>query len=80
MATRFSLERSTREMVEKSTTVPQEEIKIPEKNDAVSYNSTESTIFGKPQTRIDPDLKVCTHCKSKIKKMWSICPICGKNI
>ncbi|RLI67474.1 MAG: hypothetical protein DRP02_14405 [Candidatus Gerdarchaeota archaeon] len=36
------------------------------------------TIFGKPLTEIDPDLKVCPHCKSKIKKMWSVCPICGK--
>jgi len=38
------------------------------------------TIFGKPQTQIDPDLKVCPHCNSKIKKMWSTCPICGKAI
>jgi len=38
------------------------------------------TIFGKPQTQIDPDLKVCPHCNSKIKKMWSTCPICGKII
>ncbi|MHA1273724.1 MAG: hypothetical protein ACTSQP_13210 [Promethearchaeota archaeon] len=38
------------------------------------------TIFGKPQTQIDPDLKVCPNCKSKIKKMWSICPICGSKV
>ena len=43
-------------------------------------NSDDSTIFGKPQTKIDPELKVCVHCNSKIKKMWSTCPICGKNI
>jgi hypothetical protein len=38
------------------------------------------TLFGKPQTKIDPELKVCKFCNSKIKKMWSICPICGENI
>ncbi len=37
----------------------------------------EITIFGTPQTKIEPDLKVCPKCNSKIKKMWSICPICG---
>ena len=36
------------------------------------------TIFGKPQTEVDPDLKICSNCSSKIKKMWSTCPICGK--
>jgi predicted nucleic-acid-binding Zn-ribbon protein len=39
-----------------------------------------STIFGKPQTQIDPDLKICPYCNSKIKKVWSTCPICGKDI
>jgi len=38
------------------------------------------TIFGVPQIEVDPNLKVCPYCKSKIKKMWSICPICGKNL
>ncbi|MFW9771478.1 MAG: hypothetical protein ACFFEO_04830 [Candidatus Thorarchaeota archaeon] len=38
------------------------------------------TIFGTPQTQIDPDLRICPHCNSKIKKMWSTCPICGKSI
>jgi len=38
------------------------------------------TIFGKPQTEIDPNLKVCPYCNSKIKKDWSTCPICGKDI
>ena len=38
------------------------------------------TIFGRPQTQIDPELKICPHCNSKIKKMWSTCPICGKQI
>jgi len=38
------------------------------------------TIFGTLQTQIDPELKVCSFCNSKIKKMWSTCPICGKNL
>ena len=38
------------------------------------------TIFGKLQTQIDPDLKICPYCNSKIKKLWSTCPICGKDL
>ena len=38
------------------------------------------TIFGTLQTQIDPELKFCPYCNSKIKKMWSTCPICGKNL
>jgi hypothetical protein len=38
------------------------------------------TIFGKPQTEIDPNLKLCPYCNSRIKKEWSTCPICGKDI
>ena len=38
------------------------------------------TIFGTLQTQVDPELKVCPFCNSKIKKMWSTCPICGKDI
>jgi len=37
------------------------------------------TIFGRLQTKIDPNLKICPHCNSKIKKIWSTCPICGKD-
>ena len=70
----------TKEMFEQSTLVPQEEIKVPELKNSEGYESNESTIFGKPQTKIDPELKVCIHCNSKIKKMWSTCPICGKNL
>jgi len=70
----------TREMIDQSTIVPKEEIKAPEPISSESYNPDDSTIFGKPQTKIDPELKVCIHCKSKIKKMWSTCPICGKNL
>ena len=39
-----------------------------------------TTIFGTLQTEIDPELKVCPNCESKIKNMWSTCPICGRNI
>ncbi|MBY8987553.1 MAG: hypothetical protein KGD61_03785 [Candidatus Lokiarchaeota archaeon] len=38
------------------------------------------TIFGKLQTQIDPDLKICPYCNSKIKELWSTCPICGKKL
>ncbi|MEJ2248398.1 MAG: hypothetical protein P8Y70_03575 [Candidatus Lokiarchaeota archaeon] len=41
---------------------------------------SEVTIFGKPQTELDPDLKICPHCGSKIKSFWSTCPICGVRI
>ncbi len=45
------------------------------------YNIEDNvTIFGKLQTQKDPDLKICPYCNSKIKKLWSTCPICGKNI
>ncbi|UCC20379.1 MAG: hypothetical protein JSV62_03565 [Promethearchaeota archaeon] len=70
----------TREMVEKSTLLPQEQIKIPEVAVSQEYTTDDTTIFGKPQTQIDPELKVCVHCNSKIKKMWSTCPICGKDL
>jgi len=70
----------TREMVEKSTVIPQDQIKAPVEENPYEYSKAEQTIFGKPQTQIDPELKVCIHCKSKIKKMWSICPICGKSL
>jgi len=37
----------------------------------------ELTIFGKPHTKREEDLKFCPSCKSKIKKLWTTCPICG---
>ena len=56
---------------------------VPEKislkdNSDHEKNPHDITIFSKPITEIDPDLKLCSNCSSKIKKMWSICPICGK--
>jgi hypothetical protein len=68
----------TKEMLRESTTVPQNQIKAPQIPISEKYITEKATIFGKAQTKIDPDLKVCIHCNSKIKKMWSTCPICGK--
>ncbi|MFX0038310.1 MAG: hypothetical protein ACFFCY_03470 [Promethearchaeota archaeon] len=70
----------TREMFQKSTIMPPEEIKVPESRSSQEYSVDDRTIFGRPQTEIDPELKICVHCNSKIKKMWSICPICGKSL
>jgi len=53
----------------------------PPQNTPIEYDvKSNRTIFGKLQTEIDPDLKLCPYCNSKIKKMWNICPICGKSI
>jgi hypothetical protein len=50
-------------------------------NQAKNYEDIDkTTIFGTPQTQVDPELKTCPHCNSRIKKMWSTCPICGKPI
>ncbi len=54
-----------------------QEYNNPEENSKQPTTTEETTIFGKLQTKIEPDLKVCPKCSSKIKKMWSICPICG---
>jgi len=70
----------TRKMIPPATQIPQEPIKSNAIDNSPQPLSNNLTIFGKPQTRIDPDLKVCTYCNSKIKKMWSTCPICGKNL
>ena len=70
----------TREMIEQSTEIPQEQVKPSVEQTPQNSHMNNETIFGKPQTKIDPDLKVCSHCNSKIKRMWSTCPICGKNI
>jgi hypothetical protein len=54
---------------------------IPAPKNPIKYESENHiTIFGRQQTEIDPDLKICSYCNSKIKKMWSTCPICGKDI
>ncbi|MFW9937656.1 MAG: hypothetical protein ACFFD5_08400 [Candidatus Thorarchaeota archaeon] len=53
----------------------------PPQNTPIEYDvKSNKTIFGKLQTQVDPDLKLCPYCSSKIKKMWSTCPICGKSI
>jgi len=70
----------TRKMRSPSSQTPQEPIKSSVIDSSPKPLSNNVTIFGKPQTRIDPDLKVCTYCNSKIKKMWSTCPICGKTL
>jgi RNA polymerase subunit RPABC4/transcription elongation factor Spt4 len=58
---------------------PQVPDKISFQNDSnFAKNPHDITIFSKPITEIDPELKTCSNCSSKIKKMWSICPICGK--
>ena len=67
----------TKQMFVKSTMIPQKSHQIK----PIEYKIEDSTtIFGKPQTQIDPELKICPYCNSKIKKMWSTCPICGKPI
>lgn len=70
----------TRKMIKSSTEIPQEPIKSDVMKNSSKPSSNNLTIFGKPQTTIDPELKICTHCNSKIKKMWSTCPICGKDL
>jgi hypothetical protein len=72
--------RITREAIEQSTVIPRDPFKPPIKDAPPSSTAHDLTIFGKPQTKIDPELKVCSYCNSKIKKIWSTCPICGKNI
>lgn len=70
----------TRNLIEQSTRIPQGPIKSNTDASSQEQSSKDLTIFGKPQTKIDPELKVCTYCNSKIKKMWSTCPICGKDL
>jgi hypothetical protein len=70
----------TKKMIKPSTEIPQKPVKPATSNTSPQHSSNNLTIFGTPQTKIDPDLKICTHCNSKIKKMWSTCPICGKDL
>lgn len=46
-------------------------------NKTLEQKKEDLTAFGKSEAMIDQDLKLCPHCNSKIKRMWSICPICG---
>lgn len=50
-------------------------------NSSISEASNQKiSVFGKPQTEIDPDLKTCSKCNSKIKKVWNTCPFCGNKV
>ena len=53
---------------------------IPQNYDDMT-NSTQQikdkTLFGNQLNINSPDLIVCPHCNSKIKKTWRTCPICG---
>ena len=75
---------SKKEMIDNSTGISQIFITKPSiqpSQHPKEYSAEDNiTIFGKLQTKIDPDLKICPHCNSKIKKIWSTCPICGKNL
>jgi hypothetical protein len=69
-----------KEPIKQTNVISRELLKSPVNNPPTGSKPSDLTIFGKPQTKIDPDLKVCSYCNSKIKKIWSTCPICGKNI
>ena len=75
---------SKKEMIDNSTGISQIFITKPSiqpSQHPKEYSAEDNiTIFGKLQTKIDPDLKICPHCNSRIKKIWSTCPICGKNL
>jgi len=75
---------SKKEMIDSSTGISQIFINKPNlqpSQDPKEYNIEDNiTIFGRLQTKIDPNLKICPHCNSKIKKIWSTCPICGKDL
>ncbi len=67
----------TRSKVEKTINIAPKPTNPTIKDNSDNKKSRKLTIFDNPQTKIDPDLKICTYCNSKIKKMWSTCPICG---
>lgn len=73
--------RFIQENISNTTSIPQDYKKVQKVSieNQTEYNNN-MTIFGKPQTQIDPDLRVCPHCNSKIKKMWSTCPFCGGRV
>jgi hypothetical protein len=55
---------------------PQQEFTL-QGSQQITNQNNEMTIFGKPQLKIDENLKICPNCQSKIKKLWTTCPICG---
>ncbi|MFX1274889.1 MAG: hypothetical protein ACFFBP_14950 [Promethearchaeota archaeon] len=57
--------------------IPIEQLSDDDKKKLLQKNLT---IFGKPQTQIDPNLITCPNCNSKIKNIWTSCPICKKEI
>jgi len=75
---------SKKEMIDNSTGISQIFINKPSMQPSQhpkEYSVEDNiTIFGRLQTKIDPNLKICPHCNSKIKKIWSTCPICGKDL
>ena len=79
-----SIANSKKELIDSSTGISQIFINKPSLQPSQhpkEYSAEDNiTIFGKLQTKIDPNLKICPHCNSKIKKIWSTCPICGKNL
>lgn len=58
----------------------QNNINVSDQEPKTIEQEREPSLFGEAQTQIDPDLIVCPHCNSKIKKMWSTCPFCGGNV
>ena len=63
----------------KTPKIPSQISKVQSPQNLIDYRAEDNlSIFGNPQTEIDPDLKLCPYCNSKIKKMWNTCPICGK--
>ncbi|MFX1396952.1 MAG: hypothetical protein ACFFAS_07890 [Promethearchaeota archaeon] len=73
-----------KENIDSMTASPQDYYDIPPEDlsegERTSLLQKNLTIFGKPQVAMDSSLKICSNCNSKIKKMWTTCPICGKEI
>jgi len=46
-------------------------------NKTATHNVNKELSSQIPEKLENQDLKYCLYCNSKIKKIWSICPICG---